>query len=160
MAESLVIIEAPGKRAGLSDVLWRAGMRGFEVLATAGHIATNPARLTPLGITSSFRETAYAIREDRQAVCERIREAAQNTAGRIYLATDDDQEGDVIARDVWRMVIAPEDRARVLRVRLRALSPAEVQSAFEAAGPFDPLSAAKGDARRVLDRLVGALSSA
>ena len=160
MAESLVIIEAPGKRAGLSDVLWRAGMRGFEVLATAGHIAANPARLTPLGITSSFRETAYAIREDRQAACERIREAAQNTAGRIYLATDDDQEGDVIARDVWRMVIAPEDRARALRVRLRALSPDEVQSAFEAAAPFDPLSAAKGDARRVLDRLVGALSSA
>ena len=160
MAESLVIIEAPGKRAGLSDVLWRAGMRGFEVLATAGHIATNPARLTPLCITSSFRETGYAIREDRRAACERIREAAQNTTGHIYLATDDDQEGDVIARDVWRMVIAPEDRARVLRVRLRALSPSEVQSAFDAATAFDPLSAAKGDARRVLDRLVGALSSA
>ena len=83
MAESLVIIEAPGKRAGLSDVLWRAGMRGFEVLATAGHIATNPARLTPLCITSSFRETGYAIREDRRAACERIREAAQNTTGHI-----------------------------------------------------------------------------
>lgn len=160
MAESLVIIEAPGKRAGLSDVLWRAGMRGFEVLATAGHIAANPARLSPLGITSSFRETGYAIREDRIAACERIREAAQATSGRIYLATDDDQEGDVIARDVLRLVIAPEDRARVLRVRLRALSPQEVQAAFDSASPFDPLSAAKGDARRVLDRLVGALSSA
>ena len=83
MAESLVIIEAPGKRAGLSDVLWRAGMRGFEVLATAGHIATNPTRLTPLCITSSFRETGYAIREDRRAACERIREAAQNTPTRV-----------------------------------------------------------------------------
>lgn len=160
MAESLVIIEAPGKRAGLKDVLWRAGMRGFDVEATAGHIASNPTRLTPLGVTSSFRETNYAIREDRIATCERIREAAQLTSGRIFLATDDDQEGDVIARDVWRMVLAPEDRARVQRVRLRSLSPAEVQAAFAAATPFDPLSAAKGDARRVLDRLVGALSSA
>ena len=160
MAETLVIIEAPGKRASLKDVLWRAGMRGFEVEATAGHIAGNPARLSPLGITSSFRETNYAIREDRIATCERIREAAQSTTGRIVIATDDDQEGDVIARDVWRLVIAPEDRSRVVRVRLRALSPSEVHAAFEDAAPFDPLSAAKGDARRVLDRLVGALSSA
>ena len=160
MAETLVIIEAPGKRASLKDVLGRAGMRGFEVEATAGHIAGNPARLSPLGITSSFRETSYAIREDRIATCERIREAAQSTTGRIVIATDDDQEGDVIARDVWRLVIAPEDRSRVVRVRLRALSPSEVHAAFEDAAPFDPLSAAKGDARRVLDRLVGALSSA
>lgn len=160
MAASLIVIEAPGKRAGLSDVLWRAGMRNFEVMATAGHIAANPVKLKPLGITSSFREVAYAIREDRRETCARIREAAQNTSGSIYLATDDDQEGDVIARDVWQMVIAPEDRARVLRVRLRALSPSEVQAAFDEASPFDPLSAAKGDARRVLDRLVGALSSA
>lgn len=160
MAETLVIIEAPGKRAGLKDVLWRAGMRDFEVEATAGHIAGNPQTLTPLGITSSFRETNYAIREDRIDACERIREAALATTGRIFLATDDDQEGDVIARDVWRLVLAPEDRARVSRVRLRALSPSEVQTAFQAAAPFDPLSAAKGDARRVLDRLVGALSSA
>ena len=160
MAETLVIIEAPGKRASLSDVLWRAGMRGCEVVATAGHVASNPVGLIPLGVTSSFRETSYAIREDRRTTCERIREAAANTSGRIVLATDDDQEGDVIARDVLNFVIAPEDRERVVRVRLRALSPSEVASAFEAASPFDPLSAAKGDARRVLDRLIGSLSSA
>ena len=160
MAQALVVIEAPGKRAGLSDVLWRAGYRDFEVVATAGHIASNPSGLRPLGITSSYRETAYRIREDREAACERIREAAQHATGVIYLATDDDQEGDVIARDVLFMVIAPEDRARVRRVRLKALSPGEVAKAFEDAQPFDPLSAAKGDARRVLDRLIGALSSA
>ena len=74
MAQDLVVIEAPGKRAGLSDVLWRAGYRDFEVVATAGHIASNPSGLRPLGITSSYRETAYRIREDRVAACERIRE--------------------------------------------------------------------------------------
>lgn len=159
MADALVIIEAPGKRAALSDVLWRAGVRDCEVLATVGHIAANPNGLRPLEITSSFRETAYAIREDRREVVARIREAAQDAA-RIYLATDDDQEGDVIARDVLYMAIAPEDRARVRRVRLRSLSPSEVTAALDGAAPFDPLAAAKGDARRILDRMIGALSSA
>lgn len=159
MADALVIIEAPGKRAALSDVLWQAGVRDCEVLATVGHIAANPNGLRPIQITSSFRETAYAIREDRREVAARIREAAQDAA-RIYLATDDDQEGDVIARDVLYMVIAPEDRVRVRRVRLRSLSPSEVTAALDGAAPFDPLAAAKGDARRILDRLIGALSSA
>ena len=159
MADALVIIEAPGKRAALSDVLWRAGMRECEVLATAGHIAANPVGLKPLHITSSFRETAYAIREDRLETAARIREAAKDCP-RIYLATDDDQEGDVIARDVLYMAIAPEDRSRVRRVRLRSLSPSEVTEAFGAAAPLDPLAAAKGDARRILDRMIGALSSA
>ena len=159
MASTLVIIEAPGKRACLSDVLWRAGMRDFEVMATAGHIAANPSSLRPLAITSSYRETQYRVREDRAETVNRIR-AAANAAAHIYLATDDDDEGDVIARDVCLLSLEPEDRGRVQRVRLRALSPAEVAESFKTAKPLDAQDAARGDARRVLDRMVGALSSA
>ena len=159
MTNVLVIIEAPGKRASLSDVLWRVGLRVAQVLATVGHIASNPASLSPLGVTSGFRETSYALREDRQHAVERIRAAAQGS-DTIYLATDDDQEGDVIARDVYFLALEPEDRQRVQRVRLRSLAASEVRDAFALASPFDPLAAAKGDARRILDRMIGALSSA
>lgn len=154
---SLIVTDTAGKRAGLSNVLHRLGMRDFQIEATMGSVASNAASLSQLGITSTFRQTGYAIREDRRAVCARIREAAQSGTGKIFIATDDDQEGDVIARDVWQMVIAPEDRARVRRVKARSLLPTHVNDAFEMSSPIESITASKGDARRILDRIIDAL---
>ena len=42
MASNLFIIEAPGKRKGMSNMLWRAGVCDVEAMATVGHIGTNP----------------------------------------------------------------------------------------------------------------------
>lgn len=158
MAAHLFVIEAPGKRKGLSGVLWRAGLRDVEVLATVGHIGANPDGLKPLAIDENYRELAYRLRPDRERIAAEIGAAARH-AKHIYLATDDDQEGDVIARDVLRFCIEEEDRGKAQRVRLKSLTSAEVQAALAAAEPFDELSAARGDARRVLDRMIGSLSS-
>lgn len=153
----LFVIEAPGKRATLKAVLRRLGYRNIEVLATRGHLAGNPANLHEHGIDESYRETAYGILTEKAQIAREISEASK-IAQNIYLATDDDQEGDVIARDVWRFCIAPEDRGKVLRLRAKAMSESELKDALTHARPLDPQDAAKGDARRIMDRLIGALS--
>jgi len=158
MPSNLFIIEAPGKREGLSGLLWRAGIRDAEVMATVGHIGTNPQGFQPLGIDAQYRETEYRLKPDKGVLAMKIGAAAK-AAKKIYLATDDDQEGDVIARDVLRFCIDPEDHAKAVRTRLKALAPSELKAAVDAAEPFDPMAAVRGDARRVLDRLIGALSS-
>lgn len=158
MAANLVVIEAPGKRKELSNLLWKAGLRDVEVVATGGHIGTNPDRFRPLAIDSDYREIAYRLKPQKERVASEIGRAAE-IAQRVFLATDDDQEGDVIARDVLRFCIEPQHHPKVLRVRLKALVPSEVKAALNAAQPFDALSAARGDARRVVDRLIGALSN-
>lgn len=158
MATNLVIIEAPGKTKSLGNLLWQAGIRDNEVLATVGHLGTNPEGFRPLAIDASYRETAYRLKPDKEALAAKITRAA-NDAMAIYLATDDDQEGDVIARDVLRFCIDEGDRGKVKRVRLKALAPSEIREVFRKAEPFDDLSAARGDARRVMDRLIGSLSS-
>lgn len=156
---SLVIIEAPGKRAALTKVLRGAGLWDVEVLATGGHIGSNPSSLRPVAIDSSYRETAYQLKAEKRTAADAITQAVER-AQRIYLATDDDQEGDVIARDVLAFCVPPEAQERVLRLRLKALAVDEVKAALASACPLDPLAAARGDARRIVDRLIGSLSSA
>lgn len=158
MATTLVIIEAPGKRKHMANVLWQAGMRDVEVMATVGHIGTNPERFHPLGVDTDYNETAYRLKPDKEKLAMNIEQAAK-AAKKIYIATDDDQEGDVIARDVLRFCIDEEDHHKVLRLRLKALVPSEVQVAVAEAAPFEPLAAARGDARRVMDRIIGAMST-
>ncbi len=158
MATNLVIIEAPGKTKSLGSLLWQAGIRDNEVLATVGHLGTNPDGFKPLAIDKGYRETAYRLKPQKEALAAKIGRAA-SAAVTVYLATDDDQEGDVIARDVLRFCIDDGDKGKVKRVRLKALAPSEIREVFRRAEPFDELSAARGDARRIMDRLIGSLSS-
>lgn len=158
MAANLFIIEAPGKRKGMSNMLWQAGLRDVEVMATIGHIGANPESFKPLAVDFEYQETAYRLKPDKERLSADIGRAAKE-AKRIYIATDDDQEGDVIARDVLRFCIDEDDRNKVQRVRLKALTPSEVSVALAAAMPFEELSAARGDARRIIDRLIGAMSN-
>lgn len=159
MAKHLVIIEAPGKRKLLSNLLFQVGLRDVDVQATVGHLAENPSGLKPLAIDACYREQAYALKPSRQDLARRLRAGAAQ-ADVIWLATDDDQEGDVIARDVLRFCVDETDHSKVRRLRLRALEREEIRDAVASAQPFDAMAAAKGDARRVLDRLIGGLSSA
>ena len=158
MAVNLFVIEAPGKRRGLFEALRRIGVREVAIEATVGHLCANPESLKPLGINTAFQETAYRVRPDREQAAASIAAAAFNAA-RIYLATDDDQEGDVIARDAFSLCVPPEHRHKVRRLRLKSLAESEIVAALKAAEPFDPSMAAQGDARRIIDRLIGGLSS-
>ena len=158
MPSNLFIIEAPGKRRALFDVLRHAGVRDIDVEATVGHLGANPDKFKPLAINANFRETSYRIKPEKEALAATIAFKA-GEAKRIYLALDDDQEGDVVARDVLLFCIPEEHRHKAVRLRLKALSQAEVLTALREAKPFDELMAAQGDARRVIDRLIGSTSS-
>lgn len=157
MAANLFIIEAPGKRRSMFDVLRRAGVRDIEIEATVGHLGTNPDGFKPLAVDAQYRETAYRIKPDKEHLALRIAAKAIE-ARRIYLATDDDQEGDVIARDAMNFCIPEEHRHKAVRLRLKALAQSEVVTALREAKPFDEMMAAQGDARRIIDRLIGSLS--
>lgn len=147
MGKGLVVIEAPGKVARLTALLRRLGL-GWRVMATRGHFVRSPASLWPLAITSEYEETA------RRPVARIERELRASARGRsVFIATDDDAEGDVIARDVADAVRS--EASQVARVRLTALSAEAVRRAFAAPEPMDARNARHGDARRILDRLIG-----
>lgn len=150
--KNLVIVEAAGKVDSLKRELKGIGLFA-DVMATVGHIADNPKSLVPVALDDELRELSYAFRPDREALLEKIRRAAVG-ADRIFVATDDDQEGDVIAHDVSRLLSEHTDK--LFRVRLRAITGPELHNAFtgDLSRSFEPF-ARNGVCRRIVDRAIG-----
>lgn len=137
----------------MEALLRQVGIRA-DVIATAGHIADNPAKLSPIALTPELRETDYRFRTDRRELLDKIRSSAAH-ADRIFVATDDDQEGDVIAHDVARLLESRNDRLQ--RVRLRAITPQEIKQSFlDATRDGFAANACAGECRRIVDRAIGA----
>lgn len=154
MSKNLVVIEAPGKITSLRAALARGGLEDFEIFATGGHLMKMPDALWPIGIDDMLAETAREARDPEQL--ERLRTKAL-ACERVLVATDADQEGDVVA---WDVACVLAKHPNVKRVRLRALDFLDVASAFSHPEPISHKDAWPGTARRILDRLIGAKFSA
>lgn len=146
MRHELWIIEAPGKIATLEKSLAALG-RKAEVVATVGYIMTFRGWL---GITPDLRDVGRVPVNDE--IIPKLREAACG-AGQVYIATDSDSAGNVIALDVAQAIadIAPSP----LRVRLAGLDRNSVKRALREAGPVTAFDAAAGRGRAMIDRILG-----
>lgn len=153
MGNVLVIVEASGKTVSLRKALKDIGIEA-KVMATIGHIADNPKSLVPIALDRDLHETAYGPKVERSRLIESLRQAAFS-ADRVFLAMDDDQEGDVIAWDVAQVLSESADK--LYRARLRAVSAEELTKAFlgELSQDFREPSH-NGTCRRIVDRAIGA----
>lgn len=156
MSRDLVIIESPGKLKTLHRVFSEIGLQA-DVCATIGHFLDNPASLRDLAIEirdDEFVETKRRpFREDSyRYLCDQIRRCS----GRILIATDNDQEGHVIAQDVVDLAreLAPSRPA--LRMLMSGLDRQSVSAALSNLQPVSSAKATPGTARRIADRIIGA----
>ena len=144
---TLIVIEAPGKVAQLVRMIRAIGLDA-QLWASGGHFRQHAETLWPLGVIADGSEPGRVFDESRFAS---LRRAA--VGRRVLVATDADQEGDVIARDVRDAI---QDIAHgVERVRLHTLDLEGVRAAFARSTPIAPLASRAGDARRIVDRLIG-----
>ena len=157
--KALFVVEGSGKVSAFKSALERLqapfGLTRIAIEVTKGHIAGNPLSFNPLGIDSFWKETNYCLSPSRRREVANITKAASE-ADVIYLATDDDHEGDVIARDVARFVLPGR---RLLRCRLRAIDHQGLRHALQSAQPMSDSIAVRGDSRRIVDRVVGGVLS-
>ena len=151
--DNLVVIEAPGKVQTLTGSLRRAGLANFHVMATVGHVYEMPEGLDQVGIDHALVEVDRAI--SKPLIVEQLREWA-GRAQRVLVATDADQEGDVLACDIAALLAT---HGSVHRVRLRSLDLEGVTTAFANPEPIDERHAWPGATRRIVDRLIGAAFS-
>ena len=148
---SVWIIEATGKIACLTKTLVSNGYHP-KVIATRGHFCKLPESLGVKCIDNNFKE--YDRTPDIEIV-KRMREAIEGIVGdekSVYIATDDDMEGAVIAWDVYENI---RDICNPLRVKLNALDSQSLKDALSKAGEIKRDDAIPGRTRAIIDRLIG-----
>ncbi len=150
----LFIVESPGKTKKIAGFLGS----GFVVKASFGHIRDLPPKDMGVDVDNGFKPTYVVIdnkagKSKRAIISELKAQATQADA--IYLATDDDREGESIA---WHLYVALGLKRLgkpVHRVRFNAITRQAIDKAMGSLGKLDiPLVSAQ-ECRRVLDRLVG-----
>jgi DNA topoisomerase-1 len=150
----LFIVESPGKTKKIAGFLGA----GFTVNASFGHIRDLPPKDMGVDVDNGFKPTYVVIdnktgKSKRAIIAELKAQAAK--ADSIYLATDDDREGESIA---WHLYVALGLKRLgkpVHRVRFNAITRPAIEKAMASTGTLDlPLVSAQ-ECRRVLDRLVG-----
>ena len=144
---NLVIVESPAKSRTISRFLGKE----YRIVATMGHIRDLPADKFAVDIEKGFEPT-YAIMEGKSKTVSALRKAAAD-CGNIFLATDEDREGEAIA---WHTAyILKKNPAEMKRVAFHEITAEAVKNAFKKPRGIDIRLVNSQQARRILDRVVG-----
>jgi DNA topoisomerase-1 len=160
MARPLVIVESPAKAKTIAGFLGR----DYIVESSIGHIRDLPrsaadvpaafkkepwARLG-VDVDNDFKALYVVSKEKRDQVAKLRR--LLGDASELYLATDEDREGESIA---WHLVEVLSPRVPVLRMVFHEITPGAIHEAIEHPRELDRRLVDAQEARRILDRLYG-----
>lgn len=148
MAEkNLVIVESPSKAKTIGKFL---GSK-YKVVASVGHIRDLPKSKLGINIENNFEPEYISIRGKGDVIKAMKKEAKD--AGKVYLATDPDREGEAIS---WHIAyLLGIDETEPCRIVFNEITKNAIQSAVKHPRAIDKKLVDAQQARRVLDRLVG-----
>jgi DNA topoisomerase-1 len=146
MPTSLVIVESPAKAKTIAKYLGK----GFEVHASVGHIADLPSKGMSVDVENSFKPN-YELTERGAKVVKELR-ARLKGADALYLATDEDREGEAIASHLLEYL---KPRVPVHRMVFHEITETAIRAALAAPRTIDARLVDAAEARRILDRLYG-----
>jgi DNA topoisomerase-1 len=151
MSKSLVIVESPAKARTIEKYLGK----GFEVLASVGHIMDLPKNDIGVELKNRTFEPTLIVSPGKEKVVAQLKRAAAG-ADAIFLAPDPDREGEAIAYHLaMQLGTNAKERAKIRRVTFNEITKKAVQEAFNHARAVDQNLVEAQQTRRVLDRLVG-----
>ena len=159
-SRKLVIVESPAKAKTIGKYLGSE----FEVLASVGHIRDLcepkdvPAELKKnayikqysVDVQNNF-EPYYVISAGKSKTVSDLKKALAG-ADELYLATDEDREGEAIA---WHLMQLLKPKVPVKRMVFHEITKEAIQAALENTRSIDEDLVAAQETRRVVDRLFG-----
>ena len=146
MAKPLVIVESPAKAKTISKFLGDA----FDVRASVGHIADLPSKGLSIDVDNDFKPT-YELTVRGKEVIKDLR-AAMKGASELYLATDEDREGEAIS---WHLLEYLQPKIPVKRMVFHEITKAAIDQAVANPRDIDYGLVDAAETRRLLDRLYG-----
>ncbi|TPW73477.1 type I DNA topoisomerase [Schumannella sp. 10F1B-5-1] len=157
--KKLVIVESPAKAKTIAQYLGD----GYEVQASVGHIRDliEPKNLPPelkkgpLGKFSIDVENGFApyyvVSDEKKRTVTDLKKALKE-ADELYLATDEDREGEAIA---WHLLEVLKPKVPVKRMVFHEITKDAIQAAQENTRELDTALVDAQETRRILDRLYG-----
>ena len=146
MAKNLVIVESPAKAKTIEKFLGA----DYVVKSSIGHIRDMPKKDMGVNIENDFQPT-YAISTDKKKVVADLKKSAK-TAEKIYLATDEDREGEAIAWHLQQALSLAEDTPRIV---FHEITKGAITDAISNPRTINTDLVNAQQARRIIDRLVG-----
>ncbi len=147
MSKNLVIVESPAKAKTIEGYLGK----DFKVASSYGHVRDLPKGDKAIDVKNRFKPT-YEVTPDKKEVIKNLKSLVK-VAETIYLASDDDREGEAIS---WHLkeVLNLKD-ANTKRIVFREITKNAIVKAIENPRGIDYDLVNAQQARRILDRLVG-----
>ena len=147
MQPNLVIVESPAKAKTIEKFLGK----DFKVLSSYGHIRDLKKRDFSIDIAKDY-SPVYEIPADKKKVVSELKEAAEK-ADMVWLASDEDREGEAIAWHLYEVLgLTPEKTRRIV---FHEITKTAILKAIENPREIDYNLVNAQQARRVLDRIVG-----
>ena len=150
MGTPLVIVESPAKARTISRFLGDE----YRVEASIGHIRdlVTSHKDSPLGVdTENGFKPIYVVPKEKKAQVKQLREAVQD-ASALYLATDEDREGESIS---WHLLEVLKPDVPVFRLVFHEITVSAIQKALQSPRSVDESLVQAQEARRIVDRLFG-----
>ena len=161
MAKPLIIVESNAKAKTIGSYLGG----GYRVESCQGHIRDLPDRAQQIpakyrdqpwaknwgvDVNNDF-QPLYIVPSDRRRIVSKLRQAAKE-ASELYLATDEDREGEAIA---WHLTEVLKPKVPTHRMAFHEITPGAIRNALANPRTIDSYRVDAQEARRTLDRLVG-----
>ncbi|WP_069637926.1 type I DNA topoisomerase [Campylobacter pinnipediorum] len=145
---SLIIVESPAKAKTIKNFLGD----DYDVIASKGHIRDLPKTSFGIKIEDDKFKPEYRVSADHSKIVKEIKELAKK-ADQIYLATDEDREGEAIAFHIASAI--GKDANKLPRIVFHEITKNAIQNALSNPRVIDMDSVNAQQTRRLLDRIVG-----
>ncbi len=153
MSKNLVIVESPAKAKTIEKYLGG----DFKVLSSVGHIRSIAKKTKdgtpPIDIKNNFA-TVYEIDPEKKKVITELKKQVKTVgAANVWLATDEDREGEAIA---WHLCeVLGLDPTKTKRIVFHEITKSAIEAAIKQPRTVDMNLVRAQQARQILDRIVG-----
>ncbi|MDD3527650.1 MAG: type I DNA topoisomerase, partial [Bacteroidales bacterium] len=147
MSKNLVIVESPAKAKTIEKFLGK----DFTVKSSYGHVRDLSKKQLGVDIEKGFKPD-YVEAEDKKSIINELKKLAKS-ADIVWLATDEDREGEAISWHLFETLKLDQERTR--RIVFHEITKTAITRAIEQPRSIDINLVDAQQARRVLDRLVG-----
>ena len=147
MSKNLLIVESPAKAKTIEKILGK----DYTVKSSFGHVRDLEKGDGAVDVDRNFA-TKYVVSPEKRKVVKELK-AAVSKVDTVWLATDEDREGEAISWHLCEVLKLPVDSTK--RIVFREITPPAIKAAINNPRTVDVNLVNAQQARRVLDRLVG-----